>query len=197
MKQERIFERLVGVMNWAGDCGKDDNQLLATKLLTRIMKTSDDVTAFRESSTEYMNPLILQLKSSNEFIQIQTVWALSTILDDEWCQDTFLEGGGLSPLLKLLLSEHPGLQIRVLYTLAKLVFNDKAQERILKAEIMVLRFVGLLQSNSRALQQMSIRNVLKFSTNDRISRELFNSNVLLAIATLLSKNGECCFRFSL
>lgn len=47
------------------------------------------------------------------------------ILQNENCQNDFLEEGGLSPLLKLLLTQNPGLQIRTLAALGNLINNGK------------------------------------------------------------------------
>ncbi len=45
------------------------------------------------------------------------------ILQNESCQNDFLDEGGLSPLLKLLLTQNPGLQIRTLAALGNLINN--------------------------------------------------------------------------
>jgi hypothetical protein len=35
--------------------------------------------------------MVVLLKNPNEFIQLQTVWALAYILENEHCQNEFLE----------------------------------------------------------------------------------------------------------
>lgn len=90
---------------------------------------------------EYLTDL---LRSQNEFIQMQTTQALSILLDNSLSslhfndlsshdqqmvevstkiQNEFLEKGGLSPLLKLLASPNPGLQVRAMTALGFLISN--------------------------------------------------------------------------
>jgi hypothetical protein len=109
--------------------------LVSTKLLTKLAKNDHNKEAIRDSSG--IQPLIDLLKLPNEFVQIQTVWAISCLLEDgehlpiepknlELAQDDFLNSGGLSPLLKLLLSTNPGLQMRVLTALGCLITNGNS-----------------------------------------------------------------------
>lgn len=53
------------------------------------------------------------------------------------------------------------------------------------------KIVNLLEHNSRVLQQMAIRDILRFSANEKISEELINHNVISKLATLLGHwNGS-------
>eukprot|EP01117_Protostelium_nocturnum_P013773 TRINITY_DN5179_c0_g1_i2.p1 TRINITY_DN5179_c0_g1~~TRINITY_DN5179_c0_g1_i2.p1 ORF type:complete len:1634 (+),score=549.15 TRINITY_DN5179_c0_g1_i2:143-5044(+) len=184
IREQNGLLQLINLIQKADEIGNENTQLLSTKLLTRLLKDDLDIEQFKSHLEEGMKALISQIRSSNELIQIQSVWTLSSLLSDVACQNTFLDEGGLSPLLKLLLSQHPGLQIRVLYSLGKLVHNEKAQERILRAGV-IARFLDLMSSSSKVLQQMACKNVSTFSSVPRIHAEMIQHGAPELVVRLL------------
>jgi hypothetical protein len=123
-------------------------------------------------------------------------------------QNEFLNEGGLSPLLKLLVSPNVGLQIRVLTALGNLITNRtfffppfppffflrlttgtsptvaKAQDRILRAGVLA-RFTGLLSSSSPLLQLLAIKSISNFISNGQCLFLLFPSLVFEDIVLTL------------
>eukprot|EP01114_Cavostelium_apophysatum_P006715 TRINITY_DN1814_c0_g1_i4.p1 TRINITY_DN1814_c0_g1~~TRINITY_DN1814_c0_g1_i4.p1 ORF type:complete len:1627 (-),score=534.96 TRINITY_DN1814_c0_g1_i4:46-4926(-) len=160
--------------------------LAASKLLTRLAR---DDSAKNEICETGLNPFIDLLKLPNEFIQIQTAWAFSLLLEKEHIQDEFITMNGLSPLLKLLLSQNTGLQIRTLTALGHLIKNPKAQDRILKAGVLT-RFVDLINSPSPLLQLLALRSVADFIDNSRIRDEMATLTIVHTLLKLLASNNE-------
>ncbi|ELR18987.1 Armadillo/betacatenin-like repeat domain containing protein [Acanthamoeba castellanii str. Neff] len=148
--------------------------LQALHALARLSRTLENIEAVGELGA--VDSLVrLLAHPNNELLQMQALVALGLVLGYEGNQVHFYRADGVKPLIKLLGSPNPGIQLRVLEVLAVLANNDK-MELIIKRVGVLRRLVPLIQSKSPLLKLQALQSVAKFS-----SRQMEESGVVEAL----------------
>ncbi|EGG20354.1 leucine-rich repeat-containing protein [Cavenderia fasciculata] len=130
-----------------------NTSILACKLLTTVAD-EEYLRAIRDSGA--LKVLFVTLQSTNELLQMQTVWALSRALLDVGNQQYFIACGGIPILLGMVSSTRQGLSVRALISLCCLITNPQCQQQLVNAGVLS-RLIESIDRSPKLLKIPTIR----------------------------------------
>lgn len=170
--------------------GDDGARLVAAKALTMAAYTAPSVTRGAVHARGGHQLLISLLSADNEFVQVQTAWALSQLLTSEHEDPmtyTFVSKGGVQPLERMFLaSTSPALILRSLAALVPLYGIDTVRNAAANQGAIIKKISVIMSSQQPPLKAQALYAATRLCASAACQDMFASQGTLALVASFLS-----------
>jgi len=182
----RGIELLLGILTNSND----GVRLVAAKALTMAAYSVPEMTRSSIYNVQGHNLIISLLKSENEFVKVQSTWALGHIVSERDSNFTplFLREGGLSVLEQMIISSKssPSIELRALGALAPLYSRDEARNLAANQPNLIKKLSLLAVSPATPVRVQALTCAARLSANHSIQDTFVKQGIISSIVAFLS-----------